>query len=42
MKEFLAAAIQIDSQSDKALNLSKVEHYIDEAASRGAKDSRKN
>lgn len=36
MKKYFAAAIQIDTQSDKALNLSKLEHYIDEAASRGA------
>jgi len=37
MKKFLAAAIQIDTQSDKAINLSKVEHYIDEAVARGAR-----
>lgn len=36
MERFLAAAMQIDSQSDKSLNLSKVEGYIDEAAARGA------
>lgn len=35
MTKFLAAAIQIDSQGDKSLNLSKVEHYIDESASYG-------
>lgn len=36
MNKYLAAAIQIDTQSDKAENLSKIEHYIDQAATRGA------
>ncbi len=36
MKKYLVAAIQIDSQNDKALNVSKIEHYIDQAAARGA------
>ncbi len=36
MESFLAAAIQIDSQSDKSLNLSKAGDCIDEAAARGA------
>lgn len=37
MNKFIAAAIQIDTQADKNKNLAKLEGFIDEAASRGAK-----
>ncbi|ATW27878.1 carbon-nitrogen hydrolase family protein [Candidatus Formimonas warabiya] len=37
MKQFIAAAVQVDSGNDKKENLRKVEQFIDEAAGRGAK-----
>ncbi|MFZ5754311.1 MAG: carbon-nitrogen hydrolase family protein [Bacillota bacterium] len=37
MKRFLVAAIQIDTQNNKAGNLAKLEGFIDEAAARGAR-----
>ena len=37
MGKYLAAAVQMDSQADRAANLEQAEHYLKEAAGQGAK-----